>query len=540
MSKNDFTNNISARTNYASSRYTYVYEADTNRWRLAVTPPANKRPVIEVPFADLTVYEDSLLNYQFSANVFSDPDATDILTYTATLSTGAPLPTWLSFNPVTRRFYGTPLNEHVGVIKVKITATDDENLDVSDIFNITIINTNDSPTADNPIPDQQITEDSTVVARLPHNTFSDIDVGDILSYNFTLTNGNPTPSWFSFNSQTGTITASPLNGDVGSIEISVLATDIFGATAVDTFTIVVTNVNDAPTVNNSLTATKTATENQAFSYQFAADAFDDDDFIHGDIITYSTSTLPNWLSFNASTRTFSGTPLFNEVGTENVVVTATDLAGASVSTNFDINVEEQTVYPTVASTEYTYSTSNIDISDSGNVAIGFAYTTTYSDGDFGAEGFRGKPVNSYFDIATPNNFVWVDESEIPNSKTLDTALPGDRGVQSDFGRSTSGTTNEFIFTDMSGSGWAIRNHNLSGDDADNPDVDVYWKQFAFAEINFLASGSIDANDILVTNSQGLNVDLTHCQITNNGNNWKIIFWTSDPGTGNNFNVYNRL
>jgi Ca2+-binding RTX toxin-like protein len=50
------------------------------------------------------------------------------------------------------------------------------------------------------------------------------------------------------------------------------------------------------------------------------------------------SALPSWLSFDAATGTFSGTPTNGDVGTVSVRVTALDGGGASVSDTFDIAV----------------------------------------------------------------------------------------------------------------------------------------------------------------------------------------------------------
>ncbi|WP_188862319.1 Ig-like domain-containing protein, partial [Marinobacterium nitratireducens] len=58
----------------------------------------------------------------------------------------------------------------------------------------------------------------------------------------------------------------------------------------------------------------------------------------GDTLTLSTGTLPGWLHFDASTGTFTGTPTNGDVGTTPVTVTATDSHGASVSTTFDLVV----------------------------------------------------------------------------------------------------------------------------------------------------------------------------------------------------------
>ena len=108
----------------------------------------------------------------------------------------------------------------------------------------------------------------------------------------------------------------------------------------NTITINVTPVNDAPTVANAI-ADQNATQGSAFSFQFALNTFNDVDV--GDTLTYTATLdtnapLPAWLSFNASTRTFSGTPQNSDVGTVAVKVTATDGASASVSDTFNIVV----------------------------------------------------------------------------------------------------------------------------------------------------------------------------------------------------------
>jgi hypothetical protein len=187
------------------------------------------------------------------------------------------------------------------------------------------------------------------------------------------------------------------------------------------------------------------------------------------------------------------------------------------------------------SDEYVYSSTVVTIDDSGNVAEGFTYTTTYTQNDFELEGFKGNLTNAYFDLASPNNFAWVDSSELPAGKTIDTAIAGDTGVQTEFGRSYDGVNYEFTFTDMTANGWSIRNHNLTGDDPDNPDNDVYWKQFAFGEINFPAA-NININNLILTDINNNQISLDDCEVTQNNGSYTIIFWTVDPGIGNNINV----
>ncbi|MFO1359056.1 putative Ig domain-containing protein [Plasticicumulans sp.] len=52
-------------------------------------------------------------SFQFASGTFADVDAGDVLTYSATLANGDPLPTWLTFNAATRTFSGTPANGDV-------------------------------------------------------------------------------------------------------------------------------------------------------------------------------------------------------------------------------------------------------------------------------------------------------------------------------------------------------------------------------------------------------------------------------------------
>ena len=100
-----------------------------------------------------------------------------------------------------------------------------------------------------------------------------------------------------------------------------------------------TSSNNAPTVANAI-PDQSATVGIAFSYAFPANTFHDAD---NDSLTYSAtqsdnSALPSWLTFNANTRTFSGTPQSGDTGTLPVKVTANDRNSGSISDTFDLVV----------------------------------------------------------------------------------------------------------------------------------------------------------------------------------------------------------
>ena len=76
-------------------------------------------------------------SYAFPDTTFADADG-DTLTYMATKTDGATLPTWLGFAADTRTFSGTPQTADVGTVSVKVTASDGTGGSVSDEFDITV------------------------------------------------------------------------------------------------------------------------------------------------------------------------------------------------------------------------------------------------------------------------------------------------------------------------------------------------------------------------------------------------------------------
>ena len=106
-----------------------------------------------------------------------------------------------------------------------------------------------------------------------------------------------------------------------------------------TMTIDVNAVNDAPTVASAL-PDRSATVGEEFSYQVPEDAFSD---VDGDTLSYAAaqdddSALPEWLSFDATTRTFTGTAAAGDTGTVTVQVTASDGDDETASATFALEV----------------------------------------------------------------------------------------------------------------------------------------------------------------------------------------------------------
>ncbi|WP_415769067.1 M10 family metallopeptidase C-terminal domain-containing protein [Pseudomonas sp. LB3P38] len=99
--------------------------------------------------------------------------------------------------------------------------------------------------------------------------------------------------------------------------------------------------NQAPVLATPL-LDQNATENTPFNYVVPAASFTDPD---NDSLSYTAtladgSALPAWLSFNATDLTFTGTPTSTASGNYNVLVKATDPAGAAVSDSFALVVAD--------------------------------------------------------------------------------------------------------------------------------------------------------------------------------------------------------
>ena len=125
-----------------------------------------------------------------------------------------------------------------------------------------------------------------------------MDAGDTLTYT------SDASGWLSFDAATRTFSGTPLNADVGTVTVTVTADDGNGGTVSDTFDIVVGNSQRCAD-GGQPDPGPDGHRGRAFTFTFAANTFDDVDA--GDTLTY-TSDASGWLSFDAATRTFSGTP----------------------------------------------------------------------------------------------------------------------------------------------------------------------------------------------------------------------------------------
>ena len=453
-----------------------VTSVDGTPYTISVTiEGTNDAPIVAHSIASQQIDEDSALQFTLPTDTFGDIDHGDTLT----LSTGS-LPTWLHFDAATGTFSGTPTNSDVGSVPISVTATDSQGASVTTQFNLTVNNTNDAPVM-TPIASVSVDEDGQKASGQLIAT--DPDVGDTLSYSIAnpvsgLT-FNPDGSWVfdptdaayqslpAGQSQTLTIPVTvtdaagatdvqnlviTVNGtndgavisgagaqlkedsavsasgeleangqltvqDVDSgeaafapitdvtsnsgyghfslsvdgqwqyhadntqpaiqqLEAGEPLTDSITVTSVDgtpyTIRVTIEGTNDAPIVAHSI-ASQQVDEDSALQFTLPTDTFGDID--HGDTLTLSTGSLPTWLHFDASTGTFNGTPTNSDVGSVPISVTATDAQGASVTTQFNLTVNNTNDAPVMT------PIASVSVDEDGQKASGQLIATDPDAGD---------------------------------------------------------------------------------------------------------------------------------------------------------------
>lgn len=304
---------------------------------LAYCQPGNYAPLfISSPVTAAT--EDVVYTYEVET---SDYDAGDDLTITEVIA-----PDWItSFTDHgngTATISGTPRNADVGNHSVTIRVSDTK-VNVDQVFTIAVANSNDAPTFTSTAI-TSINEDAVYTYNI---TTEDLDAGSSVSISATTT----LPSWLTLTdngNKTATLTGTPHNADVGTVNVTLRVTDNTSATADQSFVITVLNVNDAPEITGQADLSTDEDENLVLSLNDLTVTDVDNNYpadftlevIDGDNYTFSGNTI---------------TPNENWFGTLSVNITLSDLE-TSVDGTVDVVVNSINDLPQFTSTPVTTAT----------------------------------------------------------------------------------------------------------------------------------------------------------------------------------------
>ncbi|TXI59724.1 MAG: DUF4347 domain-containing protein, partial [Limnohabitans sp.] len=239
---------------------------------------------------------------------------------------------------------------------------------------ISVTAVNDAPTFSSTLPSSTLVDssswDGTAAAVNPNSatltgTLTGTDIESQASdLTFTIRGGTTAGSTVSMVGRYGTLTLNTTTKAwtytpddwtaINALADGVTAHDTFdfkvsdpqGAYTLQTLDVSITGTNDVPLVIAAI-ADQTFNGAGSWKFQVPADAFTD---AEGSGLTYNATltgggALPSWLTFNATTRTFSGNPPAN-VGSISVDVKATDANNAFVPDTFVLTLTNNDDAPT--------------------------------------------------------------------------------------------------------------------------------------------------------------------------------------------------
>ena len=361
-----------------------------------VDPTINYPPVVNTQIPALSAIAGSEFSYTFPDDTFTDPNA-DALNYTATQENGNSLPAWLSFNPATRTFSGTPPIAAIGSLTILLSASDGGEA-VSLSITLTIesganirINSGGPGTpafgvtfdADKNFSGGGVYTNNNI-ADIAGTTFDDLyksERNNALSYSIPVQpgtylirlhfaeiffgatggsaggvgkrifnvvgEGQPLLTNFDIYAEAGAMRAlvkevevSVTDGTLNLNFIKVVQNPKVSAIEVIAS---VPSGNAAPVVGNNI-PDQLFTVEVPFTFVVPANTFSDPD---GDALTVSTTLanndpLPAWIAFDSNSITFNANPELQHAGVYQIKVTASD-GEASVDDIFEMVVQSPDV-----------------------------------------------------------------------------------------------------------------------------------------------------------------------------------------------------
>jgi len=288
----------------------------------------NTPPTVTNAISNQEAHQLGSFTFTFANNVFVDFDG-DAMTYTATRYNGSGLPSWLTFTASTQTFSGTP-SVNDTTVTIHLIANDGHGGTVTNSFKIHIK------------VYQTITFSSLSSKKLNEAPFT---LNATASSNLAVAYSSSNPAVATISGNTVTIVG---RGST-DIQASQAGNDNYNAAVPVTQTLTV--VNTPPTVANAI-ADQDALQLSSFTFSFASNVFVD---LDGDVLTYTAaryngSDLPSWLTFNAATRTFSGTPGVADTTTA-IHLNANDGNGGTATSSFKIRIKIITGIETIANTQ---------------------------------------------------------------------------------------------------------------------------------------------------------------------------------------------
>ncbi|NJR39412.1 MAG: hypothetical protein HC781_12080, partial [Leptolyngbyaceae cyanobacterium CSU_1_4] len=303
---------------------------------VAITAIAN---VNDVPTGFPTITGTATEDQTLTADASGIADDDGLGTFSYQWQSSSDGTTWTDITGATATTFVLD-DEQVGEqVRVKVSYVDDEGTaeSINSVATAAIANVNDTPTG-LPVISGTATEDQTLTADA--SAIADDDGLGTFSYQWQSSSDGTT--WTDIPGATATtfVLGDEQVGEQVRVNVSYIDDEGTPESINSVAITAIANINDAPTLATAI-FDQSATEDTPFTFAVPANSFTDID--PGDTLTYTatlanSSPLPTWLTFNSTTRTFSGTPRNANVGNLDLKVKATDQTGAIVEDSFTVKV----------------------------------------------------------------------------------------------------------------------------------------------------------------------------------------------------------
>ena len=306
--------------------------------------------------------QDQLYSYDAQA---SDPDAGDVLTFSLQES-----PAGMNVDSATGRVEWTPSADQTGDHTVTLRVEDQGGLFDTQDFAVAVADVQDAPS----ITSAPVTSGTEGQLYSYDVEATDPDVGDTLTYSLEVS-----PAGMGIDATTGLIQWTPDASQIGGHQVTVRVEDNTGLFDTQSFTLVVTEINDPPSIIS--TPAVLAIPSQLYTYDVQATDPDS-----GDVLTYSLEVSPAGMGIDPATGLIQWTPTGSQGGDHGITVKVEDTAGLSDTQSFILTVP--TNAPTIVSSPVSNATAgetylyDVDATDSdANDVLRFSLPTAPDEMD---------------------------------------------------------------------------------------------------------------------------------------------------------------
>ncbi|MGC4029188.1 MAG: putative Ig domain-containing protein [Steroidobacteraceae bacterium] len=234
-------------------------------------------------------------------------------------------PSWASFSTADGTLAGTPGAQQVAQYRNIVITVSDGQLGASlPAFSIEVT----PPPNRAPVISGSPPATAQVGAAYSFRPSARDDDGDALRFS-----ASGLPGWLHMDANTGALTGTPAQGDVGNhSNIRLTVTDGSASATLGPFSIAVAAAPNSPPTIAGTPSTGVTVNRQ---YYFQPSGHDPE----GQTLLYGIANLPAWASFNTATGALSGTPGFDRVGTySGIVISVSDGDAIATLPTFSITV----------------------------------------------------------------------------------------------------------------------------------------------------------------------------------------------------------